>query len=149
MQAGNPTGNLLIVMALPRESRGLLEAAGATVLYTGIGKVNAEQMMGAGDPFPATQIQRQVNDRKRRFETADGRFQFRSDLKATWNAIDGALASASSRIYAAGGGIAEYGGWGLSFLTGEPWFAGVGGCGAMSARRQQNPHLRQRRERCG
>ena len=41
MQAENPTGNLLIVMALPQESRGLLEAAGATVLYTGIGKVNA------------------------------------------------------------------------------------------------------------
>jgi hypothetical protein len=89
-------------------------------------KGNAEQMMGAGDPFPATQIQRQVNDRKRRYETPDGRFQFRSDLQATWNAVDGALASASSRIYAAGGGIAEYGGWGLSFLTGEPWFAGVG-----------------------
>jgi adenosylhomocysteine nucleosidase len=31
----------LIVMALPQESRGLLEAAGATVLYTGVGKVNA------------------------------------------------------------------------------------------------------------
>jgi adenosylhomocysteine nucleosidase len=37
MQSGNP----LIVMALPQESRGLLEAAGATVLYTGVGKVNA------------------------------------------------------------------------------------------------------------
>jgi adenosylhomocysteine nucleosidase len=32
---------LLIVMALPQESRGLLEAAGAHVLYTGVGKVNA------------------------------------------------------------------------------------------------------------
>jgi adenosylhomocysteine nucleosidase len=32
---------LLIVMALPQESRGLLEAAGAQVLYTGVGKVNA------------------------------------------------------------------------------------------------------------
>jgi adenosylhomocysteine nucleosidase len=32
---------LLIVMALPRESRGLLEAAGAHLLYTGVGKVNA------------------------------------------------------------------------------------------------------------
>jgi adenosylhomocysteine nucleosidase len=31
----------LIVMALPQESRGLLEAAGAEVLYTGVGKVNA------------------------------------------------------------------------------------------------------------
>ncbi len=31
----------LIVMALPQESRGLLEAAGADVLYTGVGKVNA------------------------------------------------------------------------------------------------------------
>jgi adenosylhomocysteine nucleosidase len=32
---------LLIVMALPQESRGLLEAAGANLLYTGVGKVNA------------------------------------------------------------------------------------------------------------
>jgi adenosylhomocysteine nucleosidase len=31
----------LIVMALPQESRGRLEAAGADVLYTGVGKVNA------------------------------------------------------------------------------------------------------------
>ncbi len=28
-------------MALPQESRGLLEAAGAQLLYTGVGKVNA------------------------------------------------------------------------------------------------------------
>ena len=33
--------NPLIVMALPQESRGLLERAGAEVLYTGVGKVNA------------------------------------------------------------------------------------------------------------
>ena len=32
---------LLIVMALPQESRGLLERAGAQLLYTGVGKVNA------------------------------------------------------------------------------------------------------------
>ena len=31
----------MIVMALPQESRGLLEAAGAHLLYTGVGKVNA------------------------------------------------------------------------------------------------------------
>ena len=31
----------LIVMALPQESRGLLESAGAPLLYTGVGKVNA------------------------------------------------------------------------------------------------------------
>ena len=31
----------LIVMALPQESRGLLERAGAQLLYTGVGKVNA------------------------------------------------------------------------------------------------------------
>ena len=31
----------LIVMALPQESRGLLERAGADLLYTGVGKVNA------------------------------------------------------------------------------------------------------------
>jgi adenosylhomocysteine nucleosidase len=35
------TSKLLIVMALPQESRGLLENAGADVLYTGVGKVNA------------------------------------------------------------------------------------------------------------
>src|SRR5262245_47404630 len=33
--------NLLIVMALPQESRGRLERAGANLLYTGVGKVNA------------------------------------------------------------------------------------------------------------
>jgi adenosylhomocysteine nucleosidase len=33
--------NVLIVMALPQESRGLLERAGANLLYTGVGKVNA------------------------------------------------------------------------------------------------------------
>jgi adenosylhomocysteine nucleosidase len=32
---------LLIVMALPQESGGLLEKAGADLLYTGVGKVNA------------------------------------------------------------------------------------------------------------
>lgn len=32
---------LLIVMALPQESRGLLERAGTHPLYTGVGKVNA------------------------------------------------------------------------------------------------------------
>jgi adenosylhomocysteine nucleosidase len=32
---------LLIVMALPQESRGLLERAEAQLLYTGVGKVNA------------------------------------------------------------------------------------------------------------
>jgi adenosylhomocysteine nucleosidase len=35
----------LIVMALPQESRGLLEAAGAQVLYTGVGKVNAAAVL--------------------------------------------------------------------------------------------------------
>jgi len=35
------SSKLLIVMALPQESRGLLESAGAQVLYTGVGKVNA------------------------------------------------------------------------------------------------------------
>ena len=36
-----PASKFLIVMALPQESRGLLERAGANVLYTGVGKVNA------------------------------------------------------------------------------------------------------------
>jgi len=35
----------LIVMALPQESRGLMERAGAQVLYTGVGKVNAAAAM--------------------------------------------------------------------------------------------------------
>ena len=34
-------GKFLIVLALPQESRGRLEAAGAHILYTGVGKVNA------------------------------------------------------------------------------------------------------------
>ncbi len=37
MQSSKP----LIVLALPQESRGLLETAGADLLYTGVGKVNA------------------------------------------------------------------------------------------------------------
>jgi adenosylhomocysteine nucleosidase len=36
---------LLIVMALPQESRGLLEQAGADLLYTGVGKVNAAAVL--------------------------------------------------------------------------------------------------------
>lgn len=52
---------LLVVMALPQESRGLLEHAGADVLYTGVGKVNAAAALarrlaemrctGAGQPL--------------------------------------------------------------------------------------------------
>jgi adenosylhomocysteine nucleosidase len=50
----------LIVMALAQESRGQLEAAGAQVLYTGVGKVNAAATLArrlaelrlAGDPPP-------------------------------------------------------------------------------------------------
>jgi adenosylhomocysteine nucleosidase len=37
----NAAAQPLIVMALPQESRGQLEGAGANVLYTGVGKVNA------------------------------------------------------------------------------------------------------------
>jgi adenosylhomocysteine nucleosidase len=36
-----PQTKYLIVMALPQESRGRLEGAGAVPLYTGVGKVNA------------------------------------------------------------------------------------------------------------
>jgi adenosylhomocysteine nucleosidase len=36
-----PASKPLIVLALPQESRGRLEAAGADLLYTGVGKVNA------------------------------------------------------------------------------------------------------------
>jgi adenosylhomocysteine nucleosidase len=50
----------LIVMALPQESRGLLEQAGASVLYTGVGKVNAASALArrlaeircTGEPLP-------------------------------------------------------------------------------------------------
>jgi adenosylhomocysteine nucleosidase len=41
MSTSKPSVNLLIVMALPQESGGRLEAAGADLLYTGVGKVNA------------------------------------------------------------------------------------------------------------
>jgi adenosylhomocysteine nucleosidase len=41
MQPSKP----LIVMALPQESRGLLERAGAQMLYTGVGKVNAAAVL--------------------------------------------------------------------------------------------------------
>ena len=40
-----PQSKLLIVMALAQESRGRLEAAGADLLYTGVGKVNAAVAM--------------------------------------------------------------------------------------------------------
>ncbi len=50
----------LIVMALPQESRGLLEQAQANVLYTGVGKVNAASTLArrlaeircTGEPLP-------------------------------------------------------------------------------------------------
>jgi adenosylhomocysteine nucleosidase len=52
--------NLLIVMALGQESRGRLERAGANLLYTGVGKVNAAAALArrlaeircAGLPLP-------------------------------------------------------------------------------------------------
>ncbi len=55
-----PHINVLIVLALAQESRGLLENTGATVLYTGIGKVNAAATLArrlaelrvTGDPQP-------------------------------------------------------------------------------------------------
>jgi adenosylhomocysteine nucleosidase len=50
----------LIVMALPQESRGYLERAGAQVLFTGVGKVNAASTLArrlaeircTGEPLP-------------------------------------------------------------------------------------------------
>jgi adenosylhomocysteine nucleosidase len=55
------SAKLLIVMALPQESRGLLERTGAEILYTGVGKVNAAAALarrlaemrctGAGQPW--------------------------------------------------------------------------------------------------
>ena len=54
------SSKLLIVMALPQESRGLLEKACATLLYTGVGKVNAALTLArklaeircSGEPLP-------------------------------------------------------------------------------------------------
>jgi adenosylhomocysteine nucleosidase len=55
------SSKLLIVMALPQESRGLLEGTGAEILFTGVGKVNAASSLarrlaemrctGAGQPL--------------------------------------------------------------------------------------------------
>lgn len=39
-------GGLLVVMALAEEEQGLLQAAGADLLITGIGKVNAASLLG-------------------------------------------------------------------------------------------------------
>jgi adenosylhomocysteine nucleosidase len=55
-----PSHKSLIVMALPQESRGRLERAGAHLLYTGVGKVNAAAALArrlaelrcAGTPAP-------------------------------------------------------------------------------------------------
>jgi adenosylhomocysteine nucleosidase len=52
--------NVLIVMALPQESRGRLESVRANVLYTGVGKVNAAialtrtltEIQSRGAPLP-------------------------------------------------------------------------------------------------
>ncbi|HEX6638630.1 MAG TPA: 5'-nucleosidase [Steroidobacteraceae bacterium] len=60
MSASKLSARLLIVMALPQESRGRLEAAGADLLYTGVGKVNAAMALArrlaeircAGAPLP-------------------------------------------------------------------------------------------------
>ncbi len=60
MSAPKLPGKLLIVMALPQESRGRLEAAGADLLYTGVGKVNAASALArrlaeircSGSPLP-------------------------------------------------------------------------------------------------
>jgi adenosylhomocysteine nucleosidase len=60
MPPENSIAKPLIVMALPQESRGRLEAAGAEVLYTGVGKVNAAATLArrlaelrcAGRPLP-------------------------------------------------------------------------------------------------
>lgn len=87
---------------------------------------STEQMMGTGDEFPdqlAAQRQRALGQR---YETTDGSFKFRSNARATVDAVDGALASVSARLWAGMGGTAEYGGAALSFLTGEPWFGQIG-----------------------
>jgi adenosylhomocysteine nucleosidase len=60
MSTSKLSGKPLIVMALPQESRGRLEAAGAALLYTGVGKVNAAaslarrlaEIRAAGEPLP-------------------------------------------------------------------------------------------------
>lgn len=87
---------------------------------------STEQMMGTGEQFPdqlATQRQRVLGQR---YETTDGTFKFRSNARAILDAIDGAAASVSARLWAGMGGTAEYGGAALSFLTGEPWYDQIG-----------------------
>jgi hypothetical protein len=85
-----------------------------------------EQMMGAGDPFPDELSVRRQRVLRERFETTDGTFKFRSNARATWNAVDGAISSASARVWAGIGGIGEYGGAALSFVTREPWYGQLG-----------------------
>lgn len=89
-------------------------------------RIATEQMMGAGDPFPDELSARRQRVLRERFETTDGTFQFRSSARATWNAVDGAISSASARVWAGIGGIAEYDGAALSFVTREPWFGQLG-----------------------
>jgi hypothetical protein len=85
-----------------------------------------KQMMDAGDPFPDELSARRQLVLRQRFETTDGTFKFRSRGRASWNAADGAISSTSARVWAGIGGIEEYGGAVLSFLTREPWYSRLG-----------------------
>lgn len=86
-----------------------------------------EEMRVAGDPFPGEVVRRSDRLLREVYETGDGTFKFRSNARATWNAVDGAISGISARLWAGMGGIGEYGGKALSFLTGEPWYGLLGG----------------------
>lgn len=85
-------------------------------------KTSTEQLMGTGDMFPEQEAALRVRRLKERYETTDGSFKFRSNARATVDAVDGAAAAVSARLWAAIGGTVEYGGAVVAFVTREPWF---------------------------
>jgi hypothetical protein len=89
-------------------------------------KASTEQMMGTGERFPDEMARQRVSVLGRKYETRDGSFAFRSNARATLDAVDGAAASVSARLWAGIGGVAEYGGGALSFLSGESWYGQLG-----------------------
>jgi len=89
-------------------------------------KASTEQMMGTGDRFPDELARQRMRTLGQRYETTDGSFQFRSNARATLDAVQGAAGGVSARLWAGIGGVADYGGAALSFLSGEPWYGQVG-----------------------
>jgi hypothetical protein len=85
-------------------------------------KTSTEQMMGTGDIFPEQEAAERVRRLKDRYETSDGSFKFRSNARATWDAVDGAAAAVSARLWSAIGGTIEYGGPVVALMSGQLWF---------------------------